>query len=141
MRVAVLRPAVGVGGCALLVACASGHRVQPPTPSPTSTGCVVTTAQPGSTPPPIIHPTEPQPVPWIADFVGNQTLWVSLPADSTLHSDIPSAHPITVKFPWWRMKPGQLRITAERLDGPGAGFNADAGTVSDMVTAASSPPD
>jgi hypothetical protein len=83
---------------------------------------LVTTARPGSISPSIIHRAQPQPVPWITSFVGNQTLWVGLPGDSTLHPSAGSGRPITVKFPWWRLKPGLLTITGRRLDGPSAGF-------------------
>jgi hypothetical protein len=125
------------GACVavLLAACTSGHHAQPPTSlptatsSPTATTCMVTTARPGTAPPSVIHPAEPQPVPWITSFAGNQVLWVGLPADSTLHSDTLRPPPFMVKFPWWRLKTGQLTITARRLDGPGAGFDAKPGSV------------
>ena len=72
--------------------------------------------------------------------VGNQTLWVGLPAYSTLHSDTPSADPIMVRFPWWRLKAGRLTITALRLDGTSAGFSADPGTVSEYGDSGFAPP-
>ena len=125
---AVLARTVTNGACAaaLLAACTSDQHARPATSSSTAAGCVITTARTGSTPPSIIHPAGPQPVPWITSFVGNQVLWVGLPTNSTLHPDTPTAHPMTVKFPWWRLKAGQLTITGQRLDGPSAGFSASA---------------
>lgn len=117
----------GVLCAALLAACTSGHTNQPPEPSTSHTNaCVVSTPR-HSKPPPVIHPAEPQPVPWIAGFTGNRALWVGLPADATLHSDTPHARRINVKFPWWRLKTGYVTITARRLDGPSKGFTGSAG--------------
>ena len=121
--------ASGAGVGVLLAACTSGQHVTPTISSSTAAGCVVTTARAGTTPPSVIQPAAPQPVPWITSFVGNQALWVGLPADSTLHSDGPGPPPFMVKFPWWRLKTGQLTITARRLDGPSTGFSASPGNV------------
>lgn len=127
MRAAVL-PLTGAVAAALLGACTASHAAPPRPSSPTTTTrCVVTTARSGSTPPSLIHPAQPQPVPWITSFVGNRAIWVGLPADSTLHPDPGANSPIAVKFPWWRLKPGLLSITARRLDGPSGGFHGIAG--------------
>jgi hypothetical protein len=65
---------------------------------------------------------------YLDGWYGNTALWVGVP----LHGVLPAMHPYATpwaaewgtKFPWWRVIPGKLTITARRLDGPSAGFHS-----------------
>lgn len=38
---------------------------------------------------------------------------------------------LSTKFPWFRLAPGGVQVTADRLDGPTGKFRADVGTVAE----------
>jgi hypothetical protein len=62
-------------------------------------------------------------------WYGNAALRVAVPTRGVLPAGRPygSQWPGEwgTKFPWWRLIPGKLTITARRLDGPSAGFHAE----------------
>jgi hypothetical protein len=58
---------------------------------------------------------------WVADWYGNEALWVRLPPTGVL----PASPELDTKFPWWRVRSGTLTIDARRLDGPTGAFRAD----------------
>jgi hypothetical protein len=70
----------------------------------------------------------PLPVPCIHGWYGNQALWAGVPPGGVLPAQRdPGTREWSTKFPWWRVLPGNLTITARRLDGPGpgAGFRGE----------------
>ena len=92
--------------------------------------CPVTLPRAGATPPPVlgIRPSDPKPVPYVEDWYGNGVLWVMLPPGGVLPAyRQPSG--LYTKFPWFRVQPGSLHVTGERLDGPTGDFSASVGTV------------
>jgi hypothetical protein len=67
------------------------------------------------------------PVPF--GWYGNAALWAPIPTQGILPAGRPYGTPWAAsqwgtKFPWWRVVPGDLTITARRLDGPSAGFHS-----------------
>jgi len=91
--------------------------------------CPATRAPAGTRPPAVLQYSPPPPVPWVRDWYGNGSLWVMLPPDGQLPTD---AHPdgsVTTKFPFFRIQHGQVRVRAQRLDGPPGRFSAMMGTV------------
>jgi hypothetical protein len=88
-------------------------------------GCPVTRPLPHASPP----TAPPLPVPYIHGWYGNDALWIAVPAGGVLPAEHPygTAWPSEwgTKFPWWRVTPGQLTISARRLDGPSAEFHAE----------------
>jgi hypothetical protein len=86
--------------------------------------CPVTIGSSRTVPPPPIYPGD-RPVPWAGNWYGNTALWVRLPPQGVLPAQSNGTDPFTTKFPWWRQVRGQLSITAQRLDGPSAGFLSD----------------
>lgn len=122
-------------GLALLAGCAHvGHPavtgpMRVPSTRPPSTGylpladCPVTRGDPGVRPPPALRYQPPPPVPYVHDWYGNRAIWVMLPERGQLPA-WPAEAPgwrarRGTKFPWYGLRPGQLRITGQRLDGPG----------------------
>ena len=56
-------------------------------------------------------------------------LWAMLPPGGVLPA-LPSTSSSDDKFPWFRLEPGSLQVTGERLDGPTGDFSASPGDVS-----------
>jgi hypothetical protein len=85
---------------------------------------------------PVLHAKPPPQLHAIDNFTyylhgwyGNIALWVGVPINGVLPAARPVGTPWAAsdwgtKFPWWPAVPGQLTITARRLDGPSAGFHA-----------------
>ncbi len=129
-------------GAALLAGCTSpaSRPAGPgrPAASPARTrylplaDCPVTRGVPGTHPPPAVNYQPPPPVSYVHDWYGNHAIWVMLPTRGRLPSqtDPTAGWPgrLSTKFPWYGLRPGQLRVTGQRLDGPGR-FAAEAGTV------------
>ena len=71
-------------------------------------------------------------MPYVHDWYGTQAIWVMLPTRGRLPSqtDRTTEWPggLSTKFPWYGLGSGQLRVTGQRLDGPGR-FGAEIGTV------------
>lgn len=88
-------------------------RVSPPT------SCPVTKST-GAMPPPSI-PSSSAPVPWSDSWYGNEALWTRLPKTGV----IPAVQG-SVKFPWWRVIDGTVKVTGTRLGSPGATLTASA---------------
>ena len=84
--------------------------------------CPVTQPGPKSTPPPPIDPSL-QPVPWANRWFGNPWLWTRLPQAGVLPVYRDQAG-LGNKFPWWRLQPGSLSVTAGLKEGQGS-FTAD----------------
>jgi hypothetical protein len=84
--------------------------------------CPVTLPMPHASPP-AKNLADVLPVPY--GWYGNSALLVGLPARGVLPAGRTSLWPGEwgTKFPWWRLTPGILTITARRLDGPSAGFH------------------
>jgi hypothetical protein len=65
---------------------------------------------------------------------GNTALWVDVPTQGILPAGRPYGtgpnweHEWGTKFPWWRVIPGKLMITARRLNGAAAGFRSEVAT-------------
>ena len=121
-----------------VVSCSSARPPSTSSPQPTATPsflapgtCPVTLPRAGATPPPQlgIRPSDAKPVPYVEDWYGNSVLWVSLPPGGTLPASREPTR-LTTKFPWFRVVPGSLQVTAERLDGPTGDFSASPGDVS-----------
>src|SRR5262249_50727116 len=81
-------------------------------------------------PPAVLQYSPPPPVPWVRDWYGNGSLWVMLPPDGQLPTDPHADGSVTTKFPFFRVKQGQVRVHAQRLDGPAGQFSGAMGTVS-----------
>jgi len=98
------------------------------TPVGSPSACPVTFGRPGTKPPQPFNPDD-LPVGYVDTWYGNDAIWIRLPKDGTI-----PAHPeggqvtISAKFPWWRVLPGQLQVSASRL-GSGSRLKADVGTV------------
>jgi hypothetical protein len=92
---------------------------------PAVAGCPVTRPLPHASP----LSLPPLPVPYIHGWYGNGALWIGVPAGGVLPAERPYGTPWPsewgTKFPWWRIIPGQLTVSARRLDGPSAGFHAE----------------
>lgn len=93
-------------------------------------GCPVTVSTTRVAPPRSLDVSGPKPVPYVYDWYGNDALWVRLP----LHGNLPAQRDpaigaLATKFPWWRVLPGALTISARRLDGPTGDFIGNPGTV------------
>ncbi len=63
-----------------------------------------------------------RPVPWVREdsgWVGNTSLWVSLPPGGILPTLASPEEPnvFETKFPWWRLSPGELAVETKRLGG------------------------
>lgn len=71
-----------------------------------------------ATPPPTSRPACAFSVPDPEGHFGSGDLWVTLYAGRTPTEAAPSGG-FSVKFGWQRGKPGQLEVTATRIDGPG----------------------
>src|SRR6266542_540599 len=85
---------------------------------------------PGATPPPPLEPSGVPPVPYVKYWYGNDVLWVMLPQKGVLPTQCdPSSGRLVTKYPWWRIQPGALQVTAERLDGLTKEFSASTGDV------------
>jgi len=69
---------------------------------------------------PVGRPTDP-------GWWGNGVLWTHLPPPTTTVRD-PHTGLIDMKFPWFRARPGQVVVRAQRLGADGAEFAADTGT-------------
>jgi hypothetical protein len=71
-------------------------------------------------------PLDPRlkPVPWADRWFGNASVWTRLPRNGVLPvvRDIAG---LGTKFPWWRLKPGNLLVTAAELRTAGGRFTAD----------------
>ena len=92
--------------------------------------CPITHPRPGATPPPPLEPSGVPPVPYVKYWYGNDVLWVMLPQKGVLPTQRdPSSGRLVTKYPWWRIQPGALQVTAERLDGPTEEFSASTGEV------------
>ncbi len=130
--VLVLLAALATAGCTA----GSGAAVATRTARAVASGlaaparCPVTRPLPHVAPPAQIVPVAsgvPLPVPYIHGWYGNAALWIGVPAHGILpaYPDSPSGGRWGTKFPWWRVMPGTLTITARRLDGPSAGFHGE----------------
>jgi hypothetical protein len=111
--------------------CASAGPPTTSSPEPTATpsflapgDCPVTLPRAGGTPPLQlgISPSDAE------DWYGNGVLGVILPPGGALLAD-GQPPDLTTKFPWFRVQPGSLHVTGERLDGPTGDFSAWVGTV------------
>ena len=130
-------------GSALLASCtqashpAANGRARASTAGPGSiryvplADCPVTRGVPGTRPPPALNYQPPPPVPYVHDWYGTEVIWVMLPTRGRLPAQLDPAPGwparSSTKFPWYGLRPGQLRITGQRLDGPGR-FAAQIGT-------------
>lgn len=106
----------------------ASHRI-----SPSSVGdgsCQVTVTSSTATPPAELRYRPPPPVPYVDHWYGNDALWVMLPPDGKLPSQEQDGT-LSTKFPWFRLWPGNVKVTAARLDGPSEKFSADVGTVAE----------
>lgn len=87
---------------------------------------------PGTRAPASLDYQPPPPVSYVHDWYGNQIIWAMLPIRGRLPalSDPVAGWPgrLSTKFPWYGLRSGQIRVTGQRLDGPGR-FAADIGTV------------
>lgn len=121
--------ALSVSGCSSSAPSSHTPPQSTATPSFLAPGtCPVTLAVTGATPPPQlgIRPTDVPPVPYVKDWYGNSVLWVMLPPGGALPAD-PQPVGLATKFPWFRVEPGALEVTGERLDGPTGAFSASSG--------------
>jgi hypothetical protein len=119
---------------------ASPARTASSAQGPARQGCPVTKAVRHATPPASIDATGPKPVPYVYDWFGNDALWVRLPLLGNLPAmRDPALGAWATKFPWWRIIPGALTITARRLDGPTGHFSGNPGTVDSYGTAGFDP--
>lgn len=91
--------------------------------------CLATRAPASARPPASLQYSPPPPVPWVRDWYGNRSLWVMLPPDGQLPTDAHADGSVTTKFPFFRIKPGQVQVQAQRIDGPHGRFSAAVGTV------------
>lgn len=83
----------------------------------------MTRGEPGALPPSPIYAAS-LPVPWVRDWYGNNAIWVRLAPTGVLPA-LDNAGVLKTKYPWWRVLPGTIAISARRLDGPGTGFSGD----------------
>lgn len=119
-----------------MAACTPG-RTPPPSPSTSTAGvtemvgdCLTTRAPASARPPASLHYSAPPPVPWVRDWYGNRSLWVMLPPNGRLPTEQQHVNgSVSTKFPFFRVKQGQVRVQAHRLDGPPGRFSAAVGTV------------
>ncbi len=96
--------------------------------------CPVTRGLPGVRPPPALDYQPPPPVGYVHDWYGSHAIWVMLPDHGQLPAVLDPApgwpERRDIKFPWYGLRPGQLRISGQRLDGPGR-FAAQIGTTTE----------
>jgi hypothetical protein len=90
--------------------------------------CTVTLGQPGTKPPPPFNPDE-LPVSYVDTWQGNDAIWIRLPRGGTIPASRNQGEgTLSAKFPWWRVVPGQLEVSASRPGGVER-FAASVGTV------------
>lgn len=127
---------------AVVLAACTAHTGQPSnfsSPAPTGSSarylplghCPVTRAVSATRPPDSLHYQPPPPVPYVHGWYGNQVIWVMLPIRGRLPAQTNPAprsrERLFTKFPWYATRSGQLRVTAQRLDGAGR-FQAQLGS-------------
>ena len=129
--VLILACLAGVSGASCSSAGPPSTSSPEPTPTPSFLApgtCPVTVPRTLATPPPQlgIRPTDVPPVPYVEDWYGNSVLWVMLPPGGVLPA-YPQPVRLATKFPWFRVEPGALEVTGQRLDGPTGAFSASSG--------------
>jgi hypothetical protein len=106
----------------------SGTSIRPTEWTPTtrpSASCPVTVGSARTVPPSPIDPTD-NPAALPGSWYGNTALWTRLAPRGVLPGQRWESDSIGTKFPWWRLVRGaRLTISAQRLDGPSAGFRSD----------------
>lgn len=96
---------------------AAWDKTEPPS------SCSVTRPGPDSTPPSSIDASL-EPVPWANYWFGNASVWTRLPKTGVVPALRVEAG-LSIKFPWWRLQPGNLAVTGRLKTAQGtfkAGF-------------------
>ena len=95
----------------------------------TTSACPLPHASPSTSPPAALEYMPPPPVPYVQDWYGNDAVWVMLPTSGHLPSQRDDGA-LSTKFPFFRLRHGQVQVSAKRLDGPTGAFSAHPGMIS-----------